>query len=168
MKISLIVAMARNRAIGLGGQMPWHLSADLKRFKRLTMGYPVVMGRKTFEAIGRPLPGRDNIVISRKLDFQAPGCRVFDDIDAALSSVAEAPKVFIIGGATLYEAMLDRADELHLTSIDRDFAGDTFFPAIDEQAWREIDRDDVDDDQAVDYTYSFITLVRTDRTDQSL
>ena len=158
MKISLIVAMARNRVIGLNGQMPWHLSADLKRFKQLTLGYPIVMGRKTFEAIGRPLPGRDNTVISRNPDFDAPGCRVFADIDSALSALAHAPQVFIIGGATLYEALLPIADCLHLTLIDQDFVGDTFFPEFHHYDWQETDRQDVDDDQAVDYAYSFITL----------
>lgn len=158
MKISLIVAMACNRAIGLGGQMPWHLSADLKRFKQITLGSPVLMGRKTYEAIGRPLPGRDNLIISRNIDFQAAGCRVFGDITSALSDVADSPEVFVIGGATLYRAMLDDADYLYLTLIDKAFDGDTFFPEIDFSQWREISREEVRDDQAVDYSYSFLKL----------
>ena len=163
MKISLIVAMSRNHAIGLNGHMPWHLSADLKRFKRLTQGYPIVMGRKTFEAIGRPLPGRTNIVISRNPDLKVDGCLVFTDIDSALVAVADAMQVFIIGGATLYQAMLHRANDLYLTLIDRDFEGDTFFPAIKTSDWQEIERQDVFNDPTVDYAYSFITFENRNR-----
>lgn len=158
MKISLIVAMASNRAIGLNGQMPWHLSADLKRFKQITMGSPILMGRKTFEAIGRPLPGRDNIVISRDTNYQQPGCRAFSDIDRVLQACADCPELFVIGGATLYEAMLPYADYLYLTEINKNFAGDTFFPEIEPSQWREIAREDVQDDQAVDFSYSFVTM----------
>lgn len=138
--------------------MPWHLSEDLKRFKRLTLGSPIVMGRKTFEAIGRPLPGRTNIVISRNPELKADGCLVFPDMDSALAVVADASQVFIIGGATLYQAMLHRANDLYLTLIDRDFEGDTFFPAIKKSDWQEIERQDVFNDPTVDYAYSFITF----------
>lgn len=127
MKISLIVAMASNRAIGLDGQMPWHLSADLKHFKQVTMGAPIVMGRKTFDAIGRPLPGRRNLVISRNSDYQAAGCEVFADINSALQACGNVTEVFVIGGATLYQALLPCADYLYLTEIHRPFAADTFF-----------------------------------------
>jgi dihydrofolate reductase len=161
MKISLIVAMASNRAIGLNGQMPWHLSADLKRFKQITMGAPILMGRKTFEAIGRPLPGRENIVISRDPDYQQSGCRVFSDIAGVLRHYADHPELFVIGGATLYEAMLFQADYLYLTEINRQFAGDTFFPEIDLSQWREIAREEVENDQTVDFTYSFLKLQNT-------
>lgn len=159
MKISLIVAMASNRAIGLNGRMPWHLSADLKRFKQITMGSPVLMGRKTYQAIGRPLPGRDNVVISRNGDFRPEGCRVFAEIEPALHAYADRPQVFVIGGATLYQALLNRADELYLTLIDREFPGDTFFPDLGD-GWNELEREDVDDDQTVDFSYSFIRLLR--------
>jgi len=158
MKISLIVAMASNRAIGLNGQMPWHLSADLKRFKQITMGAPILMGRKTFEAIGRPLPGRENIIISRDPSYQQPGCRVFGDIDNVLQCYADHPELFVIGGATLYEAMLAYADYLYLTEIHKTFEGDTFFPEIDARQWRELAREDVENDQAVDFSYSFLKL----------
>ncbi len=160
MKISLIVAMASNRVIGLGGRMPWHLSADLRHFKQITLGSPILMGRKTFEAIGRPLPGRDNLIISRNLDYQQPGCRVFADADAALLYAAYSEELFIIGGATLYEAFLPRADALYLTLINKSFAGDTYFPRIDPKDWREASRRDVTDDEQVDFTYSFIKLER--------
>ena len=132
MKISLIVAMAANRAIGLDNKMPWHLSADLKKFKAITMGSPIVMGRKTYESIGRPLPGRSNIIISRNLDYQQAGCLVFNDIKAAIeASSKDAEEIFIIGGAELYKATLPHADNLYLTLINQDFNGDTFFPEID-------------------------------------
>ena len=158
MKISLIVAMASNRAIGLNGQMPWHLSADLKRFKKITMGAPVLMGRKTFEAIGRPLPGRKNVIVSRDPEYRQADCQTCSSIESALRLCAEWPEVFVIGGATLYEEMLADADYLYLTQIHKHFDGDTFFPEIDLEQWREIARDDVDNDQSVDFFYSFITL----------
>lgn len=160
MKISLIVAMASNRVIGLDGQMPWHLSADLKRFRQTTWGSPIVMGRKTFDAIGRPLPGRDNLVISRNRDYRAAGGQVFFDIESALETVSHCPEVFVIGGATLYQALLARADYLYLTLIHREFAGDTWFPALDYAEWVEVQREDVADDDTVDFGYSFVKLAR--------
>lgn len=158
MKISLIVALASNRVIGLNGQMPWHLSADLKRFKQITMGSPIIMGRKTFEAIGKALPGRSNIIISRNADYQQPGCLVFTDIDSALQHCADNPEVFVIGGATLYQTLLPMADFLYLTEIDKDFPGDTFFPEIDVKNWREIEREQIDNDPSVDFSYRFLKL----------
>lgn len=158
MKISLIVAMASNRAIGLNGKMPWHLSADLKRFKQITMGSPIMMGRKTFDAIGHPLPGRENLIISRNVDYQQDNCRVFSSLESGLSYASTCDELFIIGGATLYEALLPTADYLYLTLIDRYFDGDTYFPEIDYTTWRELSRDDITDDPQVDYSYSFIKL----------
>lgn len=168
MKISLIVAMSSNRAIGLDGRMPWHLSADLRRFKRITLGKPVLMGRKTHQAIGRPLPGRENLVVSRASDYRAEGCLVFADIDAALAHCRDNDEVFVIGGAELYRALLDRADCLYLTCIDRDFAGDTFFPEIDAEAWLEVESEEVDDDPVVDFRYRFLTLRRAAVADSSV
>lgn len=158
MKISLIAAMANNRVIGRDGQMPWHLSADLQRFKQITLGSPILMGRKTFDAIGKPLPGRDNLVISRDPGYRRTGCRVFADIDSAMRAVANRDELFVIGGATLYEALLPMADLLYLTVINRPFAGDTYFPPIDCKDWLEISREDVADDPRVDFSYSFLTL----------
>jgi len=158
MKISLIVAMASNRAIGLNGQMPWHLSADLKRFKQITMGSPIMMGRKTFDAIGKPLPGRENLIISRNGNYQHPNCRVFTNIESGLDFASGCDELFVIGGATLYEALLPTADYLYLTLINRSFEGDTYFPKIDFNAWRELSREDVDDDPSVDFSYSFMKL----------
>jgi len=164
MKISLIVAMASNRAIGLNGQMPWHLSADLKHFKRVTMGSPVLMGRKTFEAIGRPLPGRENIIISRNTDYPAEGCKVFNALEPALQHCGNHEQVFIIGGATLYQAMLAQADYLYMTLIDREFPGDTFFPELGDN-WQEIGREQVNNDQTVNFTYSFLKLANLNKTE---
>ncbi len=158
MKISLIVAMASNRAIGLDGQMPWHLSADLKHFKQVTMGAPIIMGRKTFDAIGRPLPGRRNLVVSRNPDYLPSGSEVFADINSALQACRDLDEVFIIGGATLYQALLPYADYLYLTEIDRSFEADTFFPDFDRQIWQEVARQDIDNDASVDFSYSFLKL----------
>ncbi len=152
--------MASNRAIGLNNQMPWHLSADLKKFKQITMGSPILMGRKTYESIGRPLPGRSNIIISRNTDYQQQDCLVFDDIDKAIGACKDYDEIFIIGGATFYDAMLPKADTLYLTEIHQDFEGDTFFPVIKPEEWKETDRVDITDDPTVDFTYSFIKLER--------
>jgi dihydrofolate reductase len=157
MKISLIVAMAKNRVIGDQGQMPWHLSADLKKFRQITTGYPIVMGRKTYQSIGRQLPGRTNIIISRDADFTAEGCLVFNDLNDALKHACTlADEVFIIGGSTLYEALLPVADSLYITQIHQEFAGDTWFPEFNHHAWTEIQRVDIDDDASVDFSYSFL------------
>jgi dihydrofolate reductase len=158
MKISLIVAMASNRAIGLNNKMPWHLSADLKKFKEITMGAPILMGRKTYESIGRPLPGRTNIIISRNPSYSQQGCLVFNDINQALASCADAEEVFVIGGSDFYKSMLPVADTLYLTLIHQEFSGDTFFPEIDAEQWIEVDREDIKDDPDVTFSYSFLKL----------
>lgn len=160
MKISLIVAMATNRVIGINGQMPWHLSADLKKFKQITTGHPIVMGRKTYESIGRPLPERRNLIISRNPDYQVAGCEVFSDIQAAIASCKESEELFVIGGAAFYETMLPKANFLYLTEIHKEFAGDTYFPEINAQEWQEIERLDINDDNSVDFSYSFLKLQR--------
>jgi len=143
MKLSLIVAMATNRTIGLNNQMPWHLSADLKKFKQITMGQPIIMGRKTFESIGRPLPGRQNIIISRNPRYQQPGCSVFNDLDSALQSCTDHDEVFVIGGATLYAATVVCADRLYITEIQKEFEGDTWFPEINPEQWQEVAREEI-------------------------
>jgi len=159
MKISLIVAMASNRVIGLNNKMPWHLSADLKRFKHITMGSPILMGRKTYESIGKPLPGRTNIIISRNLSYSQEGCLVFNDLTTALKTISEsADEVFIVGGSDLYKAIMPMADTLHITLINRDFQGDTLFPEIDFNEWLEVSREDIKDDPQVSFSYSFLTL----------
>lgn len=159
MKISLIVAMGENRAIGLAGRMPWHLPADLKRFRQITWGKPIIMGRRTHAAIGRPLPGRKNIVLSADRGYLAPGCTVVHDLDAALRA-ADGDEAMIIGGAVLYGACLPKADRLYLTLIHREFAADTFFPEFDRNEWQEIERMDVDDDAEAGLSYSFLVFTR--------
>ncbi len=163
MRISLIVAMAQNRTIGVDRTMPWHLPSDLKRFKRLTMGYPLLMGRKTHESIGRPLPGRVNVVITRDVGYQAPGCIVVHSMQEALAQAASCPELFIIGGASLYAELLPQAARIHLTLIHHDYAGDVLFPHIDQRCWRVSEREDVVGDPAFPHPYSFLLLERQDR-----
>jgi dihydrofolate reductase len=164
MKISLIVAMASNRAIGLNNQMPWHLSADLKKFKQITMGSPILMGRKTHESIGKALPGRTNIIISRNLSYKQDDCLVFDNIDKAIETVCkENDELFVMGGASIYDAMLAKADMLYLTKINKEFKGDTFFPVIDENDWKEISREDISTDQTFNFSYSFLKLEKLNK-----
>jgi dihydrofolate reductase len=137
MRISLVVAMARNRVIGRDNAMPWRLPADLAHFKKVTMGHPIVMGRRTYESIGRALPGRINIVVSRNRAFEAPGCTVVDSLEAAWKAAAGAEEVSVIGGTTLFEETLPLADTIHLTEVEADVEGDTYFPEFDRSAWRE-------------------------------
>ncbi len=138
--ISLIVARARGGVIGRDGGLPWHLPADLKHFKALTMGKPIVMGRKTYQSIGRPLPGRDNIVISRDPDFTAPGCRLVGSLGAALEAAGQAPEIMIIGGARIYALALPLAHRIYLTDIEIEVEGDAHFPPIELDEWRESNR----------------------------
>lgn len=161
MKISLIVAMSSNRVIGLNNRMPWHLSADLKRFKQITLGSAVLMGRKTYESIGRPLPGRTNIIISKNPHYQQNGCLVFNDIQEGITNAcAHADEVFVIGGAMLYEAALPIANTLYLTEIKKEFHGDTFFPKWRRNDWIEVEREDIDDDPDAVFSYSFLKFAR--------
>ncbi|HLA74929.1 MAG TPA: type 3 dihydrofolate reductase [Gammaproteobacteria bacterium] len=158
MVISLVVAMARNRVMGRDNALPWHLPADLKYFKRITMGKPIVMGRKTFESIGRMLPGRANIVITHDHGYRADGCLVVHSIDEALAAAAGAPEVMIIGGAKLFEQTLPRATRIYLTEINADITGDTYFPKLDDHIWGETQRVDCAPDEQNPYSYSFRVL----------
>lgn len=132
MRISLIVAMAANRVIGKDGTLPWALPGDLARFKQITMGYPLIMGRKTFESIGRSLPGRKTIVLSRQPDYQPEACLVMTSLDAALKEVWDYDEVFICGGEEVYREALPRCQRIYLTELEREVEGDTFFPEIPE------------------------------------
>jgi dihydrofolate reductase len=136
-RVTLIVAMAKNRAIGKDNTLPWHIPEDLKRFKALTMGHPIVMGRKTFDSIGRPLPGRRNIVISRNRSLAIPGVEVTGSLDEALAACSAEPEVFVIGGEQIYAQALGRADRIEMTEVGQAVDGDAFFPPIDEAAWVE-------------------------------
>jgi len=161
MKLSLIVAMASNRVIGANNKMPWHLPADLKRFRQITWGSPIIMGRNTHESIGKPLPGRTNIIITRNSGYQAPGCIVCHDPQSAKELACQtANEIFIIGGAKLYQAFMPSADTLYLTKINKAFSGDTRFPIWSEHDWHELERDDVLADPAVDFDYSFMKYAR--------
>lgn len=160
MKISIVVAMAANRVIGRDNQLPWHLPADLKHFKQTTMGKPILMGRKTWESIGRPLPGRTNIVITRDENYDAPGCVVVHSIEAALQTAAEQDEVMIIGGAEFYCQVLPRTDRIYLTRINEDFEGDTLFPELNSSEWQLVEQTDCDADDNNPHSYSFITLDR--------
>jgi dihydrofolate reductase len=141
MRISLIAAMDRNRVIGHDNDLPWHLPSDLQWFKKNTLGKPILMGRKTFDSIGRPLPGRANIVLTRDTTFQADGCVVVHNVDEALKTASDyvsdidKGEVVVIGGGQLFEMLIDVADRLYLTRIDADFEGDTFFPKIELADW---------------------------------
>lgn len=139
-RVVLVAAVAANGVIGGNGTLPWHLPEDLKHFKALTLGHPVIMGRKTWESLGKPLPGRENIVITRSPGFEAPGASVASSLDAALALCLGEPVVFVIGGGELYGAALPIADRLVLTEIQREFAGDVRFPRFDRTAWRETQR----------------------------
>ena len=135
-RISLLVAMARNRVIGRDNRIPWHLPADLKRFKELTMGHHIVMGRKTWDSINRLLPGRTTVVLTRNADFSLPGAKVARSIEGALQLCGTDPEVFVIGGEQIFRMALPYAHRLYLSTIDLDVAGDTYMPPIDANEWR--------------------------------
>jgi dihydrofolate reductase len=139
--VYLVAAVAANGVIGAQGKLPWHLPEDLKHFKKLTLGHPVIMGRKTWESLGKPLPGRENIVVTRAAGYDAPGAHVAASLETALALCAGEPLAFVIGGGELYAAALPLADGLVLTEIRRDYAGDARFPDFDRSAWREARRE---------------------------
>lgn len=134
--ITMIAAMDKNRVIGVNNQLPWHLKADLQHFKALTLQKPIIMGRKTFESIGKPLPKRRNIVITRQAEFHADGCEVVQSLEAALQLAKGTEEIMIIGGASLYTLALPIAQRLYLTIIDHAYAGDAYFPAWQESEWQ--------------------------------
>jgi dihydrofolate reductase len=134
--VTLIVAAADNGTIGRENSLPWHLPDDLKRFKSLTLGKPIVMGRRTFESIGKPLPGRQNIVVTRDANYRRDGVTVVHDPEAALRAAAGAPEIMIIGGAELFRAFLPAAQRVHLTRVHADIAGDVQWPGLDTRTWR--------------------------------
>ncbi len=169
-RIALVWAMTRNRVIGRHNALPWHLPADMKHFRELTTGHPVLMGRKTFESLGRPLPNRTNIVISSDPEYTAAGCLVAHSLDEALAlAVPHArpvvAEIFVIGGEKLYAQMLPHADRLYVTLVETEVEGDAWFPEFDLEAWREIQRDQHSADDKNPYSCTFLTLERkTPRT----
>lgn len=160
MRIALIAALDRNGLIGRDNALPWRLPADLQHFKRLTLGKPIVMGRLTWESLGRPLPGRHNIVLTRDPAYHAEGASVVHSIDAALAAAGAVDEVMVIGGAALYRTLLPRAARLYLTRIDAAFDGDAWFPEVDPAAWREVARETHAPDERNPYPYAFVTLER--------
>jgi dihydrofolate reductase len=163
-RLELIAAVAANRVIGRGGQLPWHLPDDLKRFKQLTTGHPIIMGRKTYESIGRPLPGRLNIVVSASLSSPPHAdvtvARSLDDAIRAAAAATSASRAFIIGGAALYAAALPHVEVMHLTELDEAVDGDTFFPPFDRTQWRLVEEIDHGHDDRHSIRFHFRTYVR--------
>lgn len=153
--------MADNRAIGKDNELLWHLPDDFKHFKAITMAKPILMGRKTYQSIGRPLPGRKNIVVTRDLTFTADGVLVVNSIDAALDAVKEDAEVMVIGGASFYQQMLPLADRLYVTHVHHHFDADTFFPEIDADQWRVVEQTEHAADERHAYSFSFVEYQKT-------
>ncbi len=141
-KIYLVAAVAANGVIGVNGQLPWHLPEDLQHFKRLTMGHPIIMGRRTWESLKKPLPGRENIVVTSNRDYEAPGASVATSLESALALCAGEPVAFVIGGHQLFKDSMPIADGLVMTEIEKDYAGDTYFPEYDRSRWKPAQRED--------------------------
>lgn len=156
--IKIIVATSRNRVIGNDNTLIWHLPADLKNFKRLTTGSAIIMGRKTYESIGKPLPYRRNIIITRDKNYKVDNCEIVNSLEEALLICFE--NCFIIGGGEIYKQVLPIADEIYLTLIDEDFEGDTYFPEIKEEEWFEVSKEYFEPDEKNKHKYSFIKYER--------
>lgn len=159
MTISIVVAIAQNNAIGKDNKLLWHLPKDLKHFKEITTGGTIIMGRKTYDSVGRPLPNRRNIVITRQ-QIEIPGCEVINSVEAALDLCRDEAEVFIIGGAEIYKLALPHTDKIYLTIVHQDFEADAYFPEIKEDIWKEIERQNHEPDEKNPLPYSFITLER--------
>jgi dihydrofolate reductase len=161
--INIIAAIGKNREIGMSGQLPWRLKSDLQHFKNLTSGNIVIMGRKTFDSIGRPLPNRVNIVVTRGKNFRQDGITTADSIESALKLSQNFPgkEIFIIGGGQIYQQTLSLADKLYITEVDfSDSKADAFFPKIDNQVWQESFREKFESDQDNQYDFSFVEYSR--------
>ncbi len=160
-RVSVIAALARNRVIGIENRLPWRLPEDLAHFKALTLNHPVLMGRKTFESLGRPLPGRTNIVITRNADYKPDGCLVADSIPAAIALCKDADELFFIGGAELYAQAIPLADRLYLTEVDIEAKGDAWFPDYDRTAFREASRVTQRGEKSDVFDFDFVLYERT-------
>lgn len=158
--ISIIAAMTKNNVLGKDNKMPWHLPAELQYFKKITLGKPVIMGRKTFESIGRPLPGRENIVITRQVDFVPAGVTIKHDLQSAMTYVKDIDEVMIIGGANIYQQAINFADKMYLTVIDFECEGDVFFPTWDESHWKIISQETHRMDAKNQYDFVTVVLER--------
>jgi len=162
-RISIIVAMSKNRVIGANGAIPWHLPEELKRFKVLTMGHHIIMGRKTYESIGRLLPGRTTVIVTRQPDYHVPGAVVAHSIDAAVAACGADEEIFVIGGGELYREVLSRADRIYLTTVDAEPAGDTFMPEMNAADWRESSGESFGADDRHPHAYRFSVCDRVRR-----
>ena len=153
--VSVIVAVARNGMIGKANQLIWHISEDLKRFKAITTGHPVVMGRRTFESLGRPLPNRTNVVITRQRDYSAEGCAVAGSLDEAVALFPPSEEVFVIGGGEIYAQAMPRADRFYLTVVEHDYEGDTLFPAWNPDEWELVSEERHERGEKFEYPFTF-------------
>ena len=160
MEISLIAALDKRGVIGADGRVPWRLPADMRWFKFQTIGKPVIMGRKTYESIGRPLPDRRNIILTRQRTYRAVGCVVVHSKDAALAAGSDSSEVMVIGGGEIYDVFLGEASRLYLTFVDLDAEGDVMFPVLDQEEWREVSRQYYEADKQNSFGYSFVILER--------
>ncbi|CAL2104677.1 Dihydrofolate reductase [Tenacibaculum sp. 190130A14a] len=160
--ITLIAAIAKNNALGKDNDLIWHLPADLKRFKKVTSGHHILMGRNTYESIGKPLPNRTTVIITRNNDYFVDGCLVANSVEEALELAKEDSEVFIIGGAQIYKQVMDKGlvDQLDITIVHETFEADVFFPAIDATVWKEVSREDFKADEKNKYDYSFVSYQR--------
>jgi len=161
MTISFVVAMSKNRVIGKDGVIPWHMPADFKYMRKITDGKPLIMGRKTHESIGRPLPNRKNIILTRDTSYKSDGCIVVNTKEEALSAAKPAKEIIIFGGEGIYKMFLDKADRMYLTIIDANIDGDTFFPKFNKSEWKEVFNEKHKRDVDNQYDYEFLTLERT-------
>lgn len=158
--VTLVAAVAENGVIGSGNRMPWHLPADLKRFKALTLGKPILMGRKTLDAIGKPLPQRRNLVLTRASDLPMPGIEIVHTVEEALTACADAPELMVIGGAEVYRLFLPLAQRIHLTRVHAPIVGETRFPNCDWNEWRKVERSKHPADERNRYAMTFLVLER--------
>lgn len=158
--ISIIVAIAENRAIGKNNELLWHISEDLKHFKNTTSGHTVIMGRKTYESLGRPLPNRRNIVISRNPSYCAEGCETATSLNEAIKITESESEVFVIGGGQIYAQAMDIASKIYLTIVHKNYDADTFFPEIDDNIWNEISREEFLRGAVFEHRFSFLTYIR--------
>lgn len=155
--ISLLVAMDKNQLIGKDNDLPWRLPADLAYFKRVTMGHPIIMGRKTYDSIGRPLPGRENIIVTRDTSYEAEGCKVIHSIEEIVKMNEQTDQeLFVIGGAEIFKEILPYSDRLYITEINEEFEGDTYFPAFDKSKWEVISEEKGIKDEKNPYDYKFL------------
>jgi len=156
--LSIIVAKSKNDVIGNNGRLPWHLSEDLKRFKSITMGKPIIMGRVTYESIGKPLPGRENIILTRRLNYLEKGITIIHSSDEALKSARDSDEVIIIGGGEIYKEFLSRVNRLYITHVDLHIDGDAFFPKVDYSDWQVMNREDfpVNKDREIGFCFEVL------------